>query len=56
MRKKTNAETIEIDGLELPINTHGGKYYCFEEPLPKIKRELDAMSYAEKTVQVNLVN
>lgn len=43
MRKKTNAETIEIDGLELPINTHKGKYSCFVEPLPKIKRELDAM-------------
>lgn len=43
MRKLTNDETITIDGLELPILTHDGKYNCFVEPLPKIKRELDAM-------------
>lgn len=43
MRKLTNDTTITIDGLELPILTHDGKYNCFVEPLPKIKRELDAM-------------
>lgn len=43
MRKMTNASSIIIDGIELPILTHDGKYYCFVEPLPKIKRELDAM-------------
>lgn len=43
MRKLTNDKTITIDGLELPILTHDGKYNCFVEPLPKIKRELDAM-------------
>lgn len=43
MRRKTNDENIEIDGLELSINTHSGKYYCFIEPLESIKRELDAM-------------
>ena len=43
MRKLTNGTTITIDGLELPILTHDGKYNCFVEPLPKIKRELDAM-------------
>lgn len=43
MRKLTNNETITIEGLELPILTHDGKYNCFVEPLPKIKRELDAM-------------
>jgi len=43
MRKLTNNTTITIDGLELPILTHDGKYNCFVEPLPKIKRELDAM-------------
>lgn len=43
MRRKTNDENIELGGLELPINTHSGKYYCFIEPLESIKRELDAM-------------
>ena len=43
MRKLINSNTVIIDGLELPILTHDGKYYCFEEPLPIIKRELDAM-------------
>lgn len=43
MRKLINSNTVIIDGLELPILTHDGKYYCFEEPLPTIKRELDAM-------------
>lgn len=43
MGKLTNNSTINIDGLDLPINTHRGKYYCYVEPLEKIKRELDAM-------------
>lgn len=43
MRKLINSNTVIIDGLELPILTHDGKHYCFEEPLPIIKRELDAM-------------
>lgn len=43
MRKLINSNTVIINGLELPILTHDGKYYCFDEPLPKIKRELDSM-------------
>lgn len=43
MRKLINSSTVIIDGLALPILTHDGKYNCFEEPLPKIKHELDAM-------------
>ncbi|WP_201530053.1 inovirus-type Gp2 protein [Psychrobacter frigidicola] len=43
MRKLTNKKTVFIDGMELPIITHDGKYECYVEPLEKIKRELDAM-------------
>lgn len=43
MRKLINSSTVILDGLELPILTHDGKYNCFDEPLSKIKRELDAM-------------
>ncbi len=43
MRKITNEKAIVIDGMELPIITHDGKYECYVEPLEKIKRELDAM-------------
>lgn len=43
MRKITNAETIKIGALELPIDTHSGKFNCYVEPLERIKRELDAM-------------
>lgn len=43
MRKKTNASQIELDGITLPINTGEGEYYCYVEPLEKIKRELDTM-------------
>lgn len=43
MRKLTNKSEIEIDGQLLPINTGGGDYYCYVEPLEKIKRELDTM-------------
>ena len=43
MRKPTNKKAIILDGMELPIITHDGKYYCYVEPLEKIKRELDAM-------------
>lgn len=42
----TNAPTVTIDGLELPIQNVGkdGKIYnCYVEPLEKIKREIDAM-------------
>ena len=43
MRNKTNKSVINIDGVELPILTHGGKYYCHIAPLKTIKRELDSM-------------
>lgn len=43
MRKLINSNTVIIDGLELPILTHDGKYNCFDESLPRIKRELDSM-------------
>lgn len=43
MRKKTNASQIELDGMTLPIDTWKGDYYCYVEPLEKIKRELDTM-------------
>lgn len=43
MRKRTNADSIEIDGLDLPINTKSGNCYCYVEPLERIKKELDAM-------------
>lgn len=43
MRKKTNANEVTIDGLSLPIDTWDGKYYCYVEPMERIKRELDTM-------------
>lgn len=43
MRNKTNKSVINIDSVELPILTHGGKYDCHTDPLKIIKRELDSM-------------
>lgn len=52
MRKLTNKNEVEIDGQLLPINTGQGDYYCYVEPLEKIKRELDTMLMCHNKVFV----
>ena len=52
MRELTNQSEVKIDGQLLPINTGDGEYYCYVEPLRRIKRELDTMIMCHNKVFV----